>query len=57
MEEEGISQKPEEISQQPQETQNNGIQHEPDEIEAPKLPSYLDNLPYDEGVLLSFRIQ
>lgn len=48
--EEIIVQKPEEVPQQPQETQNNGIQCEPVEIATPKLPSYLDNLPYAEGV-------
>jgi len=53
--EESISEKPEEISQQPHETQNNGIQHKPVDI-APKLPSYLDNLPYAEGELIFLRI-
>lgn len=50
-EEESI-QKPEDVPQEPQETQNNGIQHEVVEDIAPKLPSYLDNLPYAEGIIL-----
>lgn len=49
-EEESIIPKAEELSLQPEETQNNGIKHEPIvENAAPKLPSYLDNLPYAEG--------
>ncbi|KAL5235291.1 hypothetical protein ACI65C_002701 [Semiaphis heraclei] len=49
-EEEIIIPKQEELLQQPEETQNNGIKHEPlVEQAAPKLPSYLDNLPYAEG--------
>ncbi|KAL4089885.1 hypothetical protein QTP88_024825 [Uroleucon formosanum] len=49
-EKESIIPKPEEVLQQPEETQNNGIQHKPVvEDAAPKLPSYLDNLPYAEG--------
>ncbi|XP_060860797.1 eukaryotic translation initiation factor 4 gamma 3-like [Metopolophium dirhodum] len=47
-EEKHIISKPE--VQQPKETQNNGIQHEPLVKDAAlKLPSYLDNLPYTEG--------
>lgn len=49
-EEENRVEKTEDIPpQQPQETQNNGIQHEPEENISPKLPSYLENLPYAEG--------
>ncbi|XP_008179446.1 eukaryotic translation initiation factor 4 gamma 3 isoform X2 [Acyrthosiphon pisum] len=49
-EEESIIPKPEELLQQPEETQNNGLQHKTVvEDAAPKLPSYLDNLPYAEG--------
>lgn len=48
-EEEESIQKPEEISLSPQETQNNGVQHETTKDITPKLPSYLENLPYAEG--------
>lgn len=53
-EEESIIQKTEEILQEPQETLDNGIQHEPVEVVAtPKLPSYLEKLPYAEGLIIS----
>lgn len=48
-EEESIISKPEELLQQPEEIQNNGHKHEPVENAAPKLPSYLEKLPYAEG--------
>lgn len=54
-EEEEVIQKPaEEISPSSQEIQNNGVQHEVVNDAAapaavPKLPSYLNNLPYEEG--------
>eukprot|EP00102_Acyrthosiphon_pisum_P012308 XP_008181407.2 PREDICTED: eukaryotic translation initiation factor 4 gamma 3-like [Acyrthosiphon pisum] len=49
-EEKRIIPKVEELVQQPKETQDNGIQHEPVLDDAAlKLPSYLNNLPYAEG--------
>ncbi|XP_060849935.1 eukaryotic translation initiation factor 4 gamma 3-like isoform X2 [Rhopalosiphum padi] len=48
-EEESVISKPEELLQQPEEIQNNGLKHEPVENAAPKLPSYLEKLPYAEG--------
>ncbi|XP_025411781.1 eukaryotic translation initiation factor 4 gamma 3-like isoform X3 [Sipha flava] len=50
-EEESIIPKPEELLQQSQETQDSGILQEPVEpvVATPKLPSYLEKLPYAEG--------
>ncbi|CAH1732031.1 unnamed protein product [Aphis gossypii] len=47
-EEESVISKPKELQQQPEEIQNNGVKHEPVENATPKLPSYLEQLPYTE---------
>ncbi|KAF0731490.1 eukaryotic translation initiation factor 4 gamma 3-like, partial [Aphis craccivora] len=48
-EEESVIPKLEELPQQPEEIQNNGVKHEPVENSTPNLPSYLEKLPYAEG--------
>jgi len=53
-EEESVIPKPEELQQQPEEIQNNGVKHEPVENATPKLPSYLEKLPYAEGLITSY---
>ncbi|XP_050429511.1 eukaryotic translation initiation factor 4 gamma 3-like isoform X2 [Adelges cooleyi] len=47
IEEEISIQKSDEVSE-PLETNKNGVSHEPAEVIAPKLPSYIENLPYEE---------
>lgn len=53
-EEENIPQKSDEVLHPEEETIKNGIPHETvNEPEAvSKLPKYLDNLPYEEGIII-----